>query len=232
MNDKNRGLIQILIKPAIRFVIGLVILLIVRYIVAALPMVKDAQIVRQSFTLEATAIAHAIIDTIIIVILINFGREIGNALRRTVKRFPETGTVVNLVIVLIAISIAYSAYNDLARIFIRGRISWLYPVIFIAIAIYPLYLLIMTFYRSIDRLTDVTVDKIETAMKAESVCPSCGAKVSATAQFCRTCGQKIIRPEEKEEAEEAEDESKCPECGAIVGKNAKFCEECGSKITT
>ncbi len=51
------------------------------------------------------------------------------------------------------------------------------------------------------------------------VCSKCGAKNSADAKFCATCGAKL-----------GVEEVACPKCGAKVAANAKFCPECGAKL--
>jgi len=203
--------------------LGLVVLLIIRAVVLSLPMIRDATIAR--FPLTPLQIAVAVVDTIIIVILLNFGREIGNSLRFAIRRFPEAGTIVTLVVVLIAVSVAYGVYGDIGSLLPRD-IHWIYPVVFVVLIVIPLYFLIMTIYRNIDKLTDLTVTRIETATKRSNICSNCGAKLSANAQFCPDCGQQIVKEEEV-----AEKPVKCPECGATVEKDTKFCEECGSRIT-
>lgn len=224
MNDKNTSTLPKLIKPIIKFIIGLVVLLIIRAVVSSLPMIKDATIAR--FPLTPLQIAVVVVDTIIIVILLNFGREIGNSLRFAVEHFPKVGTIANLVVVLVAVSIAYGAYNRIGFLLPRN-IHWIYPVIFIVLAVIPLYFLVMTIYRNIDKLTDLTVRRIETATKKHSICSNCGARLSANASFCSNCGQQIVKEEKV-----VEEPVKCPECGATVDKDAKFCEECGSRIAS
>lgn len=49
-----------------------------------------------------------------------------------------------------------------------------------------------------------------------NICPSCGAKLPASAKFCFECGICIV--------------TKCSNCGADLPAGAKFCMECGAKI--
>jgi ribosomal protein L40E len=225
MNNQNRSIVPILIKPIIRFIIGLVILLIIRAVVSSLPMIKDVTIAEE-FPLTPLQIAILVVDTIIIVVLLNFGREMGNSLRFTVKRLPEVGTIVNLVVVLIAVSVAYRAYSSIGFL-LPDNIHWIYPVVFIILIVIPLCLLIMAIYRNMGELTNLAVKGIETFAEKSSICSNCGARLSANARFCANCGQQVA-----EEEEIAVDESvKCLECGAAVEKDAKFCKECGARLS-
>lgn len=223
MNTENRNAMSMIVKPVIRFTIGLVVLLVVRALVSALPMIRDATI--SGFPLTPLQIAIAVVDTIIIVILLNFGKDIGSSLRFRVERFPEIGTIVTLIIVLIAVSIAYTAYDDIGNL-LPGGIRWIYPVLFAVLVVIPLYFLLMSIYRNMDKLTDLSVRKIEAATRKQDLCPDCGAKLSANVQFCSNCGHQT--PKEEEMPEEP---MKCSECGAAAEKGAKFCKECGAKVT-
>lgn len=50
-----------------------------------------------------------------------------------------------------------------------------------------------------------------------SICPQCGAAVSANAKFCSVCGTKL--------------QCTCPSCGAAVKPGSKFCSECGQALS-
>ena len=49
-------------------------------------------------------------------------------------------------------------------------------------------------------------------------CPSCNAKVGATAKFCEECGHGLPRV--------------CATCGHANAAQAKFCAECGTATGT
>ncbi len=221
MADRDREILPTLIRPVLRFVIGLVVILIIRAVVAALPMIRDATI--SGFRLTPLQIALAVVDTIIIVVLLNFGREMGNSLRFAIKSFPEVGSIATLIVGLIAVSIAYSSYRNFGFL-LPLSIRWIYSVLFVVLAAIPLYFLIMTVYRNIDKLTDLSVKKIQTATEKSTICSGCGAKMAVDVQFCANCGQQAG----KEEV--ANEPAKCPECGVVVEEDAAFCAECGSRI--
>jgi hypothetical protein len=52
----------------------------------------------------------------------------------------------------------------------------------------------------------------------KAVCPNCGAKLKAHADFCPECGEEIVK------------KKKCPKCGEKVSASQKFCDHCGSKL--
>ncbi len=53
----------------------------------------------------------------------------------------------------------------------------------------------------------------------KALCPHCGAKVKAHAEFCGECGEKLV------------EEIECPKCGKKVSPGQKFCDGCGGKIS-
>ena len=105
MRDEYTGLTGSLVKPIVRFAIGLVVLLIIRALVPKLPMIREAVI--GDFPLSPLQIIFVVIDTIIIVILLIFRKEISEILSFCVRRFPGViKTVIMSVVCLIAVSIA------------------------------------------------------------------------------------------------------------------------------
>ena len=61
-------------------------------------------------------------------------------------------------------------------------------------------------------------------IKGVGKCPNCGADVQPGAQFCSTCGQKIVQ------APPAGTAGTCPSCGAPLEEGAAFCSNCGARI--
>lgn len=54
-------------------------------------------------------------------------------------------------------------------------------------------------------------------LRGQQKCPSCGTILSKEAQFCASCGTKIIPKGMKE----------CPQCGKIMKEDSAFCTQCG-----
>jgi len=67
--------------------------------------------------------------------------------------------------------------------------------------------------------------RVEVVKKAETAsCPQCGAEVSVTARFCRSCGATVAKKQEAEAP--LQDKSSCPHCGAEISPTARFCKSC------
>lgn len=67
-----------------------------------------------------------------------------------------------------------------------------------------------------------------TAIRGVTVCPNCGAEISAGACFCPGCGKKA---EENivSDTVEAPGADHCPSCGSPLRPDALFCGKCGLK---
>ena len=218
-STKNNSFIQ-LITPVIKLAIGLVALLIIRYIVSVIPMIRDAEV--RGIPVTPFQIICAVIDTLILGVLLNFGRELKKGLQLALPNFTEAGAVANLVVILIVICIAYTAFDDIVYALIGSNYSWIYSLILLGLALVPLYLLGVTLYRNIDKFTAQIVGKFRAGAKETDTCSNCGAALSSDAQFCPSCGQEVTQTE-------AEAIS-CPNCGANTEEDVKFCKECGTPI--
>lgn len=244
MRTKNASSLRSLIaRPIIKLIVGIGIMLIARYVVASLPVIRNAKIPIPNFPFQPLELALLVIDTIMVVIVIGFGGSMGNALSAGINRFPEIGSIFHMVVILCALLLAYRIYTPLSSRFIPQDIRWLYPLGFIVIAIFPVYNIVMTIYRKIDAMTTVpevqnSSENLKVARKVRSKatnsCPSCGAKVPEGWQFCPECGEAIsepAKPVQRVKTEVKEDVVRqCPNCGSAVEDDAKFCEECGSRL--
>jgi hypothetical protein len=68
-------------------------------------------------------------------------------------------------------------------------------------------------------------------MQNPTLCPHCGARISANAQFCRSCGKSIIaEPTSAPRPAVPSAERKCPHCGAALSETAQFCKACGKSV--
>jgi hypothetical protein len=109
MKQKPTVLDRELGKRIIRVVLSIVGLLILRAILAALPMMKNASSIGGSL-LTPLVLAHAIVDTAIFLLLLRFGFGLGNKIRANFK-LPDMGGVVSMVFLALVLVLAYSSYE-------------------------------------------------------------------------------------------------------------------------
>ncbi len=97
-------------KKAVALAITVLVLWIVHVIAASLPMLQHAPLLGGT-GIWPLSLTLAIIDTVILVALIQFGMGAGSLLRRAYPSFPDLGLIVNLVMITIVMSLAYKAYD-------------------------------------------------------------------------------------------------------------------------
>jgi len=123
------------------------------------------------------------------------------------------------------IIIAYTMSDRLIVPFMRG-FSWVYSLVFLLIAIVPLYSLVMTLYRSSGRITDLLSEKVGEATGELVKCSKCGETVSSAAKFCPKCGTELDQPETTEVVV-----VNCDKCGAENKPADTFCSNCGASLS-
>jgi len=104
--------------------------------------------------------------------------------------------------------------------------SWVYPLVFVLIAIWPLYVLLSTLYRSSDKIAELATGKIAEASGEMVRCPECGELVIKTAAYCPNCSTKIAVL--KSEATTV----KCSKCGAENKPKDRYCLACGRPLAS
>jgi hypothetical protein len=158
-----------------------------------------------------------------LVLLLNFGREIGSKLRTRYPVFEDLSKITTLVTLLVALLVVYNAY-DLIGFALLGDKN-LYDLIFLAVTAIPLFSLLALGYRNMGNITDLVMGKIDT-FTASMVCASCGAQAELNNKFCGGCGAKLIPPGQSP----AGKPSACSKCGAELPSAGRFCPQCGSSV--
>ena len=208
-------------RPVVRLVIGLIILAIINWILTSLPMVQQLQLPWLPITIKA--IVSAIIGIIMIAIFITFRRDFVPRLDAAMPSFPEAGTIVAAAVAIGIITIAYIMFDDLILPFM-GNFSWIYPVVFAVIALWPLITLVVTLYRSSDKIADLVTGKIAEASGELVKCANCGEVIPSNAKFCPRCSVKLSLLV-------ADTGSiKCKKCGAENKAEDRYCLECGKPL--
>lgn len=205
----------------IRLAIQLIVLAIINWVLTELPMVKAITIPGLPVTI--TSMISLVIGLIAIFVLLLFRRDFVPGLRSKYPGFPQASTIVTEAITLSIIVIAYVACEGSIKPFMK-QFAWLYPVIFLAVSLWPLYMLIATLYRSSGPIAEWASTRIAPAITeniGEIKCPSCGKFSPFSARFCTSCGASTGT---------ATCSVKCTACGAVNGQQDKYCRSCGALL--
>jgi Double zinc ribbon len=238
-----------LIRVSISFVVTLIMLAIIRAVVLRLPHMDE--MVGKFLTISN--IVAMIISVMFIVVIIVFGKILAGYAVLMLPIFPGIGSLINNVIILIVIIIAYVSFDIvIMRYFRLNNIAWLYPIIFLILALIPIARIIYIFYTNSGNITylfskekvPLTANEItcnncrainatgaafccicgEKIEKAEkNICASCGAELASGSSFCNSCGNKVEKIEKKES------KNICSNCGAKLESGSVFCSDCGEK---
>ncbi len=220
-----------LVRPSVKFGISILVLLVVRFIVNRLPMLGGSIVIPASesalpFSLQYSAIGVAILDTAILVLLFNFGRQIGGKLQTRYPTVEDIAKITRLVAVVVVGLIAYNIYGLIGLALLRDRT--LYNLLFLVIVGIPLIVLLFLGYRHIDQLTGLVMGQLEGVAKSRT-CPECGARLTGREKFCAACGLDLSSTEEKTTVASGTTAS-CFSCSRSVDTSTKFCPSCGCQL--
>jgi len=182
-------------------------------------MISDLSVPGLPFAIAA--VVTAIIGIIMIVIFINFRRDFAPKLKEALPKFPESEKILRNAVTLAIIVIAYLMFQDLIRPLL-GSSGWIYTLIFVLIALYPLYSLITTLYRGGHQVSDAVTVKIAQDSGEVIKCQKCGEIVVSDAKFCPNCAAKLeVSPRTTLE---------CKKCGTVNKASSKFCLNCARPL--
>ncbi|MCX6005970.1 MAG: zinc ribbon domain-containing protein [Chloroflexi bacterium] len=211
-----------LYASVLRLVVQLIVLVIINGILTELPMVKAITI--PGLPVAITSIISLIIGLVAVTVILIFRRDFIPRLRANYPGYPQAATIVSEAITLAIIVIIYVMCEGSIRPFMK-QLAWLYPVIFLAIALWPLYILITTLYRSSGPIADWASTKIAPAptvsIDNELKCTSCGELIPSSARYCTSCGASTGT---------SVSGSKCAACGALNRAQDKYCLNCGALL--
>lgn len=97
-------------RSAVRLVLTVVGLLILRALFNALPMMNKASAIGDSL-ISPLVIANAVVDTIIFLSLLQFGLTLGRSVRENYRRFSDLGNIIALSFVVVILILAYKQYE-------------------------------------------------------------------------------------------------------------------------
>lgn len=205
--------------PIIRLVVILIFLGIVNFVVQRLPMLTDLSI--PDLGMSAATLAKSIISLIMIVVIWGFGQEFAPQLQSAFPGWPESASLLKYLVFLIAVLIAYGALLPLASRLLLGEI-WIYQVLFVLLALFPVVLGGLTLYKSVDKITNLLGR--EASKMIDITCSNCGTLNPPTGKFCQKCGQELVLEPKKPTSK------KCSKCGTENPPDAGFCSNCGNAL--
>lgn len=97
-------------KKAVRLGVTVAGLLILRGILGALPMLKNASAIGSSL-MTPLVIADAVVDTVLFVVLLRFGMQVGRSIADNYTRLPDLGRIISLATVTLVLILAYELYQ-------------------------------------------------------------------------------------------------------------------------
>lgn len=215
----NKMEVSNLVRRLVSFFITLIILIIIKAIVVKLPSM-DILVFQH---ISIATIASAVISMIIIGMVLVFGQDVAVRAARILPTYPEANQLLNTIAVLIAIIIAYSAFNRILVPFLaKIDLTWLYPVVFLCIAILPIYRITTMLFTSSGRITDLFLGEKQAVAVADTVvCHNCGSRVPDT-KFCNRCGKELMR--------QGSNTVTCHQCGVKLNPGTKFCVNCAARV--
>lgn len=215
MPQKSKSAFEQLFPMILQTFIGIVILLIAWLVITALPMVKG---IRMPLDFTTAQLITALILTIIVVMMISFGIRMELRLVYLGVKFPQSGTMVKQLMVLLSVLIAYYAFKPLVMPY-SGELEWIYHVAFLVAFIAALFFLGYNIYSNIEQLSALFAGSRSSSSKeATLACAKCGKDNLLDAAFCSFCGGEMVKP----------DPSSCKKCGAELKPGASFCAGCGA----
>lgn len=170
-------------------------------------------------------VVRVVLDTVILLLLLRLGYEIGRVFRDNFARLPVLGQVVSSSVAILVVFLAYDAYQGIFYPLLGPDNVAYYDWIFLAIGIIPLLGMILNVSRNIDAITGVIFSSAQ-AMAGALKCTSCGRPLTAAAKFCPYCGAGAQPPV----GVAAPDRRFCASCGAENPPGARFCKGCGQSI--
>jgi hypothetical protein len=219
MMPESRGLLTLLVRLVVQFLI----LSVINLILINLPMLKAITIPGSPITLPA--IISLVIGAIMIGILLGFRQDFVPMLRRSFRGFPQAATIASSAIILGIIITAYTMFEAAVRP-LMFQFGWVYPVIFLIISLWPLVTLIITLYSSGRPIADWAAEKImQNTMSGQcesTRCAACGAICVRNAKFCPACGVCLVP--------QTENNTGCKACGTVNKSSYKYCLNCGALI--
>ena len=110
MPDSSSGVGTELGKKGLQFTVSIVVLVLLKAVVGALPMLKDASAIGSTL-LSRQVLANAVVDTLILAVVGRFGLAISQSLLQAYRRARDLGEAVAMATLLLVLVLAYYFYQ-------------------------------------------------------------------------------------------------------------------------
>jgi ribosomal protein L40E len=185
-------------------------------------------LIRAHLAIFPVTIANAVVDTLIFIVLILFGRDLSSIIRTGYPKLPDLGHMLNFGIIAGAVAIGYSSYQGIFYPLLFPDNVDIYSWVFLVLGLAPLVGIAVLVARNMDSLTAAVMRSGErpVAELRTVSCESCGRPVTVGTKFCPNCGVPMSVSTAKDVAEK----QFCPSCGAENPATGKFCRSCGQAM--
>lgn len=248
MNKEWSGVIALVL----RLIVGIVGLLVLMGILAALPPLQDLKRTQPIIP----RVLNITILTALIAVIFWFGWRMKSDLPPLMPRFPGAGNMVFALSGLAISIVAYFAYNpdNITSYYLANQgLPWLYPLIFLLLALGALGALVALAFINIDKLTQLAQggsalasnplarQELTQTRAIKLRCPSCNWPYQVGDQFCSNCAAQLPGMEKQQRQESTQPATKsetvseqnhCPQCGRVASLGDTFCGYCGQKLTS
>jgi len=107
-------------KKFVRLAVSVVGLVILRKILGSLPMLKNASAIGDTL-LSPLVLTYAVVDTVILLLLLDFGMSLGRDIQVKNEKFADLGKIISRLTLIVVLALAYNAYETPAACFFVDR---------------------------------------------------------------------------------------------------------------
>ena len=215
-------------NAVIRTTVIVVGLLILWLVFMRLPMLQEMTPVSVLPTRTLGELLALAALTALFIILLLFGREVAYLARSLSATAATWGDMVNYLLALGVIILAYYTYFDLVTTqpFLISK-EWIYSVVFLVLGLLPLVGIVLVISNNLQNITTWAVRASSGGTPKTVPCPTCQSPVRVGAAFCARCGGRMAPVAPPVPA----GGTSCAKCGRPLSPGAKFCFNCGSPVT-
>lgn len=193
-----------------------------------LPEQTSELLIQSHLAIFPITIANAVVDTLIFLMLVLFGRDLASIFRSGYAKFPDLGQLLNFGVLTIVVALAYHSYQGIFYPLLWPDNLSIYGWVFLALVLAPLIGIAVLVARNMDVLTTAVMHSGAKAIVESGpiLCRSCGNSIESGSKFCPACGApvNVARPAETAAR------NFCASCGAENPVGGKFCRSCGQAM--